>query len=175
MHKIKTNIFLALTCALSVQAFCAVASIAQKGAQKAPDAGESKEAGDGGGSRHSGRHSEIELVGTLIDSDQTKQYQAILDASRLKAGPLVKQLKELAPAAQTDANAEKKREDIQQELAQNRRDTIDKVVALLKPEQKIQFDKQRAEWRAERKTRREKAEERAEAPAAGAPSAKPVK
>ena len=54
-------------------------------------------------------------------------------------------------------------------------DTIDKVVALLKPEQKIQFDKQRAEWRAERKTRREKAEERAEAPAAGAPSAKPVK
>lgn len=128
-----------------------------------------------GESYHGGRgHSDIQMAASLLNADQTKQYQEIMKASQEQSLPLIKQLRELSDKADSDPAAAKQMDDIQHQLAQERKQTRDKVLGLLTPDQKVQFEKLRAERRAEKKLEHQNAGDSDKADAGKASSHSPA-
>ena len=105
--------------------------------------------GPGGGLRgRFGHNNDAQMIREMLNADQAKKLDAILEDSRAKTRSTVQQLQDLRQQNSADPAVTQKLDALEQQLRENRKQTHEQMMSLLSPEQKEQFKKKREEMKS---------------------------
>jgi Spy/CpxP family protein refolding chaperone len=123
---------------LALLALNVVPASAQDAQPAAPDA----KVGGGEGKRGGGRHGKLM---TMLNADQKEKFKAIMQASRDESRPLFEKMQALKDASKGQGSFDEKSKTefvaLRKQLSENRKATQQKILAILTPEQKVEFEK----------------------------------
>jgi Spy/CpxP family protein refolding chaperone len=82
---------------------------------------------------------------SMLNADQKEKFKAIMQASRQQNQPLYEKMKALKEASKGQGSFDEKSKAefvaLRKQISESRKSTHEKIVALLTPEQKVEFEK----------------------------------